>query len=304
MEQPLVSIIMPTYNGCNLVEKSLISILNQTYTHLEVFIIDDNGLGTEQQIETEKVIIKYLSNKRVNYICHEVNKNGSAARNTGIKICHGKYICFLDDDDVFDPQKIEKQVLMFENDFDEEIGMIYTGVKEIGKATIISHPIPTDNFMRDYLMTKIVACSSSIMIRKKVIDVIGLWDESFKRHQDMEFVVRISSKFKVSFIDEPLVIKYREDRNFPFQSNKLNEYRRYYLKKMTPFICTFNKRTQRKIMFYNLLQIGKGYLKDKKFCLAFKIMIESKRPLKMFFYYVKDFIKYKKRYSGEKNREI
>ena len=133
------------------------------------------------------------------------------------------------------------------------------------------------------------------MIRKSILSRIGLWDESFKRHQDMEFIVRIADLFKVSFINEPLVIKYAEERNLPRDSEKTNLYRRHYLKKMMPIINKFDKKTSKNIVFFNLLPIAKVYLKNKEFLKALFIALESKKPLKMMYYIIKDGIKYKRR---------
>lgn len=292
--EPLVSIIMPTYKGSNLISRSIESLIEQNYKNIEIIIVDDNGKDSVDQKKTEKVVEKYFKDERIKYICHEKNINGSAARNTGIKLSNGDFICFLDDDDVFDKQKVQKQVNFFKSNLD--VGLVYTGLKEInGNNERIVSPLETDNFLRDYLMGKIFVCSSSIMIRKSILSRVGPWDESFKRHQDMEFIARIADLFKVSFINEPLVIKYAEERNLPKDSEKTNLYRRHYLKKMMPIINKFDKKTSKNIVFFNLLPIAKVYLKNKEFLKALFIALESKKPLKMMYYFIKDGIKYKRR---------
>ena len=80
-------------------------MLNQTYDNIEVIVVDDNGQGTEHQLLTEKAMEKYADNPKVQYIPHKVNKNGSCARNTGIRASKGEFLGFLDDDDVFLPEK-------------------------------------------------------------------------------------------------------------------------------------------------------------------------------------------------------
>ena len=78
----LISIIIPTYGGGEFLERAIESALAQTYDNIEVIVVDDNGIDTENQLKTATIMKKYEFNPKVFYICHEVNKNGSAARNT------------------------------------------------------------------------------------------------------------------------------------------------------------------------------------------------------------------------------
>ena len=108
--QQLVSIIIPTYNGADKICAAVDSVLNQTYENIEVIVVDDNGEGTENQRLTAKAMEKYRDNPKVQYLVHKVNKNGSAARNTGIRASKGEFLGFLDDDDLFLPEKTQKEV--------------------------------------------------------------------------------------------------------------------------------------------------------------------------------------------------
>ena len=100
---PLVSVIITTCNGDYKLVRAVDSVLMQTYNNIEIIVVDDNGNGTASRIETEKMMEKFSNTERVIYLKHEQNKNGSAARNTGIRTAKGKYVAFLDDDDVFNP---------------------------------------------------------------------------------------------------------------------------------------------------------------------------------------------------------
>ena len=108
MDQPLVSVIIPTYKRSDFLCTTIDSVLAQTYPNIEIIVVDDNGLGTTFQQATEKRLLPYIRMKQINYICHEVNKNGSAARNTGFRASHCEYINFLDDDDELLLEKIDK----------------------------------------------------------------------------------------------------------------------------------------------------------------------------------------------------
>ena len=90
MVKGLVSIIIPTYKGSDNIKRAVESALSQTYEQVEVYVVDDNGSGSKEQIETENELKCYEGDDRVHYIAHERNINGSAARNTGIKASKGE----------------------------------------------------------------------------------------------------------------------------------------------------------------------------------------------------------------------
>ena len=121
----LVSVIIPTYKRPETLKRAVDSVLNQTYENIEVIVADDNGIGTEFGLATEAVMKEYASDPRVKYVQHEVNINGSAARNTGFRASSGDYIMLLDDDDEFTPVKVKAQVEKLES-LDESWGVCYT----------------------------------------------------------------------------------------------------------------------------------------------------------------------------------
>ena len=112
--QQLVSVIIPTYKGADKINSAVDSVLNQTYKNIEVIVVDDNGENEPEQLLTAEKMKKYETFENVKYLVHKKNINGSAARNTGIRASKGFYLGFLDDDDVFLPDKTQKQVDCFE----------------------------------------------------------------------------------------------------------------------------------------------------------------------------------------------
>ena len=106
MKDDLVSVIITTFCGSKVIERAILSVINQTYSNIEIIVVDDNGYGTKEQIETQDILNKF---KKVVYIVHRTNINGAAARNTGIRSSNGKYICFLDDDDQYTIDRVESQ---------------------------------------------------------------------------------------------------------------------------------------------------------------------------------------------------
>src|SRR4030043_1337098 len=104
---PTVSVIIPTYNRAHLVGRSIRSVLNQTYQDLEVIVVDDGSKDNTAEI------VRGITDPRIVFLKHEKNRGVSAARNTGLKAARGKYIAFQDSDDEWLPQKLEKQLELF-----------------------------------------------------------------------------------------------------------------------------------------------------------------------------------------------
>ena len=104
----MVSVIITTYKRAEFLERAIDSVLNQSYKDIEIIVVDDNGLNSPYSIYTQNVMKKYSSNDKIKYIQHKTNKNGAAARNTGIQASVGEYITFLDDDDFFLKNRISE----------------------------------------------------------------------------------------------------------------------------------------------------------------------------------------------------
>ncbi len=211
--KPLVSIIIPTYKRSKTLRRTIESVLNQSYTNIELIVVDDNGLGTDNQIETEESIGDYISTNKVVYLKHLENKNGSAARNTGFRACNGDYVNFLDDDDIMLPRKIELQLDALLN-AKSNVGATYCNTIKIEKQLLTgitkkseSHYIEDGNILVPYLLGKIVFNTSSILFKKSVLEDLNGFDESWRRHQDYELMVRFFQRYTIVCASlEPLMI--------------------------------------------------------------------------------------------------
>lgn len=209
----LVSVIIPTYSRASYIIRAIDSVLSQTYSNVEIIVVDDNGDGTDHQKETEKLLARYIDARRISYLKHDVNRNGSAARNTGIRASHGDYITFLDDDDELLKSKLECQVKVLElnHDFDGA----YCGFQIIKDGRVLKRVKPT---MKGNLQYGLLTCrwsfgtGSNPMFRRSVFDDIGLFDESFIRHQDVEFMVRFFRNHKIISVEDVLINRYIDSR--------------------------------------------------------------------------------------------
>lgn len=202
--QPLVSVVIPTYKRPDVLPRSINSVLNQSYDNYEIIVVDDNNPEWEERKETNSIMQQYADNSKVIYIQHPYNKNGSAARNTGFRASNGKYIMFLDDDDEFTRDKIYQQVYCLENK-DKTWGACYTGyVRMNSKNKVVVKGAETREgalLVEELKRNLFVHAGSNLMIRRSVIEELNGFDESFLRNQDVEFLVRLLKKYKLAYVD-------------------------------------------------------------------------------------------------------
>jgi glycosyltransferase involved in cell wall biosynthesis len=206
------SVIIPTYNDGDSLGRSVESVLNQTFTDLELIVVDDCSPD-----ETPEVVRGY-TDPRVTYVRHGENRGGSAARNTGIRQATGEYVGFLDSDDIWHPTKLEKQVSVLESRSDEWIAVycdasyesegvidrvleVYKDLTGVGRGHEGSEELIEQLIMADAF----VAAGSTLLARTEHVKRIGGFDEAFVRHQDWEFLIRLLEHGKCAYVEERLV---------------------------------------------------------------------------------------------------
>ncbi len=270
-----VSIIIPTYNGVNNIEVAVQSALLQTLPGIEIIVVDDNGLGSNGQIATEQRLKKYIKQQKIIYICHETNKGGSAARNTGAENCTGNYIAFLDDDDVLLPQMIEKQVKKLE-EADSTDGMsvcsgYYVHYDGVGYCRYV---IDSRNMLFDYLLDKQYFNTSTILVRKSVFNELKGFDESFIRHQDWEFCVRLLSKYSACIVSEPLIIRYMSVGRSSRKCEDLVQYLDYFFKRMDDILKkNLSVKDYTQIRLYKYSELAVCQYIERKFIEGFRVLL-------------------------------
>ena len=207
-----VSIIIPTYKNRGGLTTSVDSAIRQTYQNIEVIIVDDNPPDSEERHFTEQIMEGYLADPRVRYIKHAENKNGAAARNTGINSSTGEYIAFLDDDDEFLESKIERQVEYLKTH--SRYSAVYCLSYVNGKKEII-HPYEGDASI-PLLMCRTKMFTPSLMFRREALLSIRGFDENFSRHQDYELLLKFfANGYKIGCLQEYLTIVHSLGGNKP-----------------------------------------------------------------------------------------
>lgn len=250
-QQPLVSVIIPTYSRPNNLVRAVESVLAQTYKNIEIIVVDDNGENTPYQIETANVLIDFVTQGKITYLKHNINKNGSAARNTGIKASKGEFIAFLDDDDEYKPLKIEKQVDALENN--QEYEAVYCGFQIIKNNKVLKsvQPSKKGNLQYELLTGKWgFGTGSNPMFKRRVFDTIGLFDDSFIRHQDLEIMVRFFREKYIYAVPDILINRFLDSRINVVDCKKYLDVKEKYLTTFKKDISKFDK-SQQSIIYRN-----------------------------------------------------
>lgn len=242
LKSPLVSVIIPTYSRPTNLCRAIDSVLHQTYSNIEIIVVDDNGKGSEFQKRTEEILRDYINRNQIIYVTHETNKNGSAARNTGARLSHGEYIAFLDDDDEFTPEKIELQLERIINTSDD-IGGCYCNTLFVGAFHNVKAKNKKEgNLQLDVLLMNANFNSSTLLIKRRSYQELNGFDETFQRHQDWEFLLRFFERYRILLVAPQcyLLIKRVSDEcnNIP-NPEKAIKYRAYYLRKFQYIIMNY-----------------------------------------------------------------
>ena len=196
-----ISVVIPSYNRKEFLKRSIDSAINQTKKPFEIIVVDDGSTdGTETMIKSDYDFVKFIKQK---------NKGVSAARNIGIKVSIGEWICFLDSDDEWKKDKLEKQINAMKSNpgykfFHSNEIWIKNGIRINQKKKHKKYG--GDIFDKCLDMCRI--SPSSVMINKTVFDEVGNFNEDLVVCEDYELWLRICDKYRVFFIDEPLIIKY------------------------------------------------------------------------------------------------
>lgn len=282
MKSPLVSVIMPTFKReKTTVERAVKSVLNQGCENLELIIVDDSPPDFDGRKNIEKLIIN-LNDNRVRYIKHDVNKGANIARNTGITNANGKYIAFLDDDDEWLPTKLQKQLKMFDN---PSVGLVYSpyyifrnGEKHVRRRVKNGH------VYKELLYGNFIGSTSCVVIDKNCILDFGLFDEKLPASQDYDLYLRISKRYIIEVVDEPLILYYEHDgERISRNPLKKQEARKYIYNKYKEDIKKYPKiNSDKNLLLAHSYSLSKNTkLKWKHwFCAVLSYPIPSKRLFK------------------------
>lgn len=214
MPKPEISVVIPTYNRRELIVEAIESVLAQTYSDFEIIVVDDGSTD-----DTAERLRPYMN--RVQYVVQR-NRGVAAARNAGIQLAQGEFICFLDSDDLWEPVKLEAQ-LRFTRDH-PEYGLISTEImgfdaerKSAGQSKAKMYEIRNGMVLEHLLFGNWIQ-TSTVMLRRSCLDEVGWFDEDVGQFgEDWLLWMRVASRFPVYFLPEPLV-------SYRFHPGQLTQY--------------------------------------------------------------------------------
>ncbi len=224
-----VSILMNCYNAGNYLSESIESVLAQTYKNWEIILWDN------QSVDDSKSIALSYADERIKYYLADNHSDLGTARARAFQKVTGDYIAFLDVDDIWMPQKLEKQIKVFEN---EEIGICFSNTiffnqkrKEILYSKGLQKIPTTNSLITNYSLTLV----SIVIDKKKLLQLPYAFDPNYSHTSDFDIIVRLSTISKVAYINEVLSgwRVHRSSETFKNSSKFIAEKRRwceYHLK--------------------------------------------------------------------------
>ena len=198
MKQALVSVVIPAYNSEQYIATCIDSVLGQTYQNLEVIVVDDGSTD-----KTVQIIAEYNSDRIKIY--SQINSGAASARNHGVQKASGEWIAFIDSDDIWSTDKLQKQLehcsdYQWSHTDSYFLGDIY---EKNTRVSDLSEKHSGDIFTR--LLIENFIGTSCVVIKKAIFQEIGGFSTSYRALQDWELWIRVASKYDICYCEEPLV---------------------------------------------------------------------------------------------------
>lgn len=252
----LVSAIITTHNRRDLLIRAVKSVLNQTYKDIELIVVDD---ASDER--ADKVLkgfdLQYI------YIPKEESKGGNHARNTGILAAKGEYVAFLDDDDYWLPMKIEEQIAIAEEKKCELVYCPKTSEIITKDSTIIyAHASPNPTMtgdLRKKILYNICTTTSCILVKKRALVEVGMFDENLKFWQEYELTIRLAQRTPFFYAWKDLVV-YRV--NTSDQSRLTNKYLEW--RNAVKYIYDKHTNLYRNLSIREKIYVKRLYWKDAR----------------------------------------
>jgi len=223
---PLVSVIMPAFNAENFIDESLRSIFAQTFENYEIIVVDDGSTD-----RTPEILKRY--ERKVRYI-RIANQGPSHARNTGIRAARGRYVAFLDADDLWTPDKLALQIGFLENR--PHVDLVFADMLKFNgdrivmpsyfkslKDSVIRRKIRTESEGLVDATVMLLQCNviptGTVVLRKTALQQSGLFDEKISNVEDLDLWIRFSFNSKIGCLHN--ILKKKREHGTNISSNRL-----------------------------------------------------------------------------------
>ena len=197
---PLVSVIIPTYNRADLVRQALASVKAQTYRDFEIVVVDDGGTDDTYEVLS--------ADRELRLRRHPSRRGVSASRNTGIAAARGEWLAFLDSDDLWLPDKLARQISSLEGA--PELLICQTDETWVRRGVRVNKPAGHRKVAGQIFLPSLSRCMispSAVMLHRRLFEDHGAFDETLPAAEDYDLWLRLTWRYEVGLVDEPLVIK-------------------------------------------------------------------------------------------------
>jgi glycosyltransferase involved in cell wall biosynthesis len=278
--KPRVSIITVTYNYGHFLPEAIQSVLEQTFPDWELIVVDDGSTDNTADV------VASFQDHRIRYVCQQ-NRGNPAARNAALKMATGEYVAFLDADDAWLPDKLQKQVTQLDS-LPPSVGLVYSDAYVFNDedGAVIRRFLQGRTPPRGRVFTQLLPeeggwfiHDTASLIRRVVFERVGLYDESLRTYEDWEMWVRIANVYEVEGSDEPLA---RCRHHSSQLSGRLEEMYRYGVAAQRKVMASYplsrkQRRTLRHNLAYQEYVYGSGLLQLGKRGEAWKAFVRSLR---------------------------
>lgn len=280
----LVSVVMPTYKRFDKLPRAIESVLNQTYSTLELLLVNDNDPSDKFTEYVKEISKKYLSDTRFKLILQDKHINGAVARNIAINHAKGEYIAFLDDDDWWEHNKLEEQVKTLSK-LDNSWGGVSCKFKlyDINLNIIGKTRKYRDGYIyKDILFLQSDVATSTLLLRRSALDETGYFDEKLLRNQDLQLLVFFTYKYKLMEVDKYLhCVDVSDTQNRP-SGDKVVSVVNNFFKSVKPILDTLTPSELRTVKAIRNIEIAFVYFKECRYMMAMRYFIKVLKSPKAF----------------------
>lgn len=271
----LVSVIIPTYKRSEMLSRAVESVLNQSYKNIELLLVNDNDPKDRYTAELKERVEKYQSDPRFSLVLQEKHVNGAVARNIGINKARGEFIAFLDDDDWWKKDKIERQVSEFRK-LSADYGVVSCRVEKFNGDTLIGRvPRYSDGYVyKDILMLRPNYTTGTLVFRHTYLDECGYFDESLERHQDLQLMVDFTYHYKIHVVDEFLYCADVSDDNNRPNVEKMRKAKINFFKSIRPIYESLTPKEKKVVKLMHTAEYGYIQLKHGDYLNGLKSFLQ------------------------------
>lgn len=204
---PAVSIVIPTYGRSGTLRRAVASALAQTYRDIEVIVVDDNPPGSARRAAAQEILSGFRGDTRLNVIENEENLGGARTRNAGIMAAKAEYVAFLDDDDEYLPERVERQLPVFLRSENEKLALVFCDAEmTVGRDVFMCYARPRYRgaCLYEAMRDNCLAATSQWMARKSALLAVGMFSDVPSKQDSTLILKLLAAGYEVDHVPEVL----------------------------------------------------------------------------------------------------